>query len=156
MVPKDPENECFFSDPARNSLIPLATIDRINANKSLVLSASGFLLYRLKDVDGKFIAIGGFDPANPAAVNGSSLQKSDIISGSFIEPGQKGLCLLEEGFSLVRQARIGETLQIGDKLYKVAGIARPGIRPAKADVYMDREDARELISARLQKPLGPM
>ncbi|MCX6995518.1 MAG: ABC transporter permease [Kiritimatiellaeota bacterium] len=155
MVPKDPENECFFSDPARNSLIPLAAVAQINANKSLVLSASGFLLYRLKDVDGEFVTIGGFDPANPAAVNGASLQQSDIISGNFIQPGQKGLCLLEEGFALVRQAHLGENFPIGEKLYKIAGIVRPGIRPAKADVYMDREAAHELISTRLRQPLGP-
>jgi putative ABC transport system permease protein len=151
----DAADEGFFADPARTSLIPLATVEQINANKSLVLSASGFLLYRLKDVDKKFIHVGGFDPANPAAVNGSSLQKSDLIAGEFIAPGQKGVCLMEEGFALVRQMRIGERFPVGEKSFKLIGVVRPGIRPAKADVYIDHEEARELISTRLGKPLGP-
>jgi putative ABC transport system permease protein len=154
-APPSASDEGFFADPSRTSLIPLSTVEQINANKSLVLSASGFLLYRLKDIDKKFVHVGGFDPANPAAVNGSSLQKSDIIAGEFIAPGQKGVCLMEEGFALVRQMRIGERFPIGDKSFKLVGVVRPGIRPAKADVYIDHEEARELISTRLGKPLGP-
>ena len=44
-------------------------------------------------------------------------------------------------------------MTIANKDYTVAGIVNPGVRPAKADVYMLFRDAEKAINSRLQTPL---
>jgi putative ABC transport system permease protein len=50
---------------------------------------------------------------------------------------------------------VGNGVQIAGETYPVAGIVNPGIRPAKADIYMPFEEARHAIDRRMgSNPVG--
>ncbi len=149
----DADGEAFFSDPAVVRPFPISYVAEIGSSR-LVKAASPFLLFRMKSPETKeLFSVGGFDPGNPAAVNGSSLQKSDIISGDFLLPGDRDLALLEEGYALYKNLAVGSTMQIAGQTFTVKGIVRPGIRPAKADIYLAFEDAEKVVNTRLKTPL---
>ena len=150
----DPAAEGFFADPTMTRLFPLARVDEIRAISG-VKAASAFLLFRFRDpASGEIFCLGGFDPANPAAVNGTSLQKRDVIRGEFLTPSDRGAALLEEGFAVYRGLEVGSSLTVGGVPFTVKGIVRPGIRPAKADIYVRFEEAEKAIDRRLTAPLA--
>jgi ABC-type antimicrobial peptide transport system permease subunit len=148
-----PHLEGFFSDPALTRLFPLRNVDSIK-NLPQILAASPFLLFRFQDPQSREIfCLGGFDPGNPVAVNGTSLQKSNVIRGDFLTPADRGQALLEEGYAVYRELDVGATLTVGSFPFTVKGIVRPGIRPAKADIYVPFVEAQAAISTRLTRPL---
>ncbi len=153
-VPLDPQNEAFFSDPSRTKIFPLSLLDSVRKIPQ-VKAVSPFLLYRLKDMpNGTLMSIGGFDPGDPVAACGTSLLESDIISGTFIKPGDRGVVLLEEGFASYRELKVGMVIEIAGIVFPVIGIVRTGIRPAKADIYLPFDDAEKVINRRLTAPLA--
>jgi len=150
----DPKMEGFFSDPAVTKLFPLSYVEDIKASPH-IKAASSFLLFRFKEPKTQEIfCLGGFDPGNPAAVNGTSLQKSDIIKGEFMSVADRGVALLEEGYAVYKNLDVGTTFEVAGLPLKVKGIVRPGIRPAKADIYVRFDDAAKAINTRLNSPLS--
>jgi len=95
------------------------------------------------------LTVGGFDPANKAAVGTTCCAETDVISGRFLQPDDKGMILVEEAYARAVGLKSGDSLIIGGRVFKVAGIVNPGIRPAKADVYMAYEEAEDMASARM-------
>lgn len=150
----DADGEAFFSDPAVVRPFPISYVTDIGSSRH-VKAASPFLLFRMKSPETKeLFCVGGFDPGNPAAVNGSSLQKSDVISGDFLLPEDRGLALLEEGYAVYKKLVVGSSVEIAGQAFTVKGIVRPGIRPAKADIYLAFEDAEKVVNTRLKTPLA--
>ena len=120
-----------------------------------VKDASPFLLYRLKDErDGHLFTIGGFDPASPTAVATTCCAATDVISGRFVRPDDSGAAMLEEAYARARGLNTGDTLAVAGELLAIVGVVNPGIRPAKADVYVPLPDARPLIERRIGHPVG--
>ncbi|MBF0544052.1 MAG: ABC transporter permease [Candidatus Riflebacteria bacterium] len=153
-APLDPMREGFFSDPARTKLIPLSVVDKIR-KIPFVLNASGFLLFSLRDPrSGMNFTVGGFDTGNPTAVSGNSCQASDIISGDFIHSEDRGVALLEESFAISQGLKVGSFISLPGKVFPVKGIVRPGIRAAKAGIYLAFSDAEQVINTRLTAPLA--
>ncbi|MBF0407614.1 MAG: ABC transporter permease [Candidatus Riflebacteria bacterium] len=153
-IPLKPLEEGFFSDPSRTKLLPLNILEKIKKIPE-IKDASGFLLFKIKSPQiGFTFLIGGFDPASVISVSGNSIQKSDIISGEFLLSNDRGLVLLEESFAVSTGLKPGSSINLAGKDFIVKGILRPGIRPAKAGVYLTFADAENVISNRLTAPLA--
>ncbi|MFZ2955475.1 MAG: ABC transporter permease [Candidatus Ozemobacteraceae bacterium] len=150
----DSKNEAFYADPmVVTHLLPNSMIARIESFPS-VLRASPLLLFRMKNPnDGTLFSVAGFDPANPVVIDSNLSSQKDIIAGAFLQSGDRGLAVVEESFAVSYDLKIGSNIAISGISFPVIGIVRPGIRPAKADVYLIREDAVEVMSRRLEKPL---
>jgi putative ABC transport system permease protein len=114
-----------------------------------VLDASPYLMYRFRD-DTRHgtITVGGFDVANKQAVGTTTCAEGDIVSGRLLRVEDRGGCLLEEGFARASGVSAGSRLAIAGQEFVVLGIVNPGIRPAKADVYMPYTEAAELARQR--------
>jgi putative ABC transport system permease protein len=114
-----------------------------------VLDASPYLMYRFRDdAHHGTITVGGFDVANKQAVGTTTCAEGDIVSGRFLRLEDRGGCLLEEGFAHASDISVGSRLAIAGQEFAVLGIVNPGIRPAKADVYMPYAEAAELARRR--------
>ncbi|MBU4198471.1 MAG: FtsX-like permease family protein [Verrucomicrobia bacterium] len=93
------------------------------------------------------LTVGGFDPANKVAVGTTCCAETDVISGRFLRPGDKGMILVEEAYARAMGLKSGDSIKIAGRAFKVAGIVNPGIRPAKADVYLPYEEAEDMARA---------
>jgi putative ABC transport system permease protein len=74
---------------------------------------------------------------------------TDIIKGRFLWEGDKGLVLLEQAYAQLRGLKVGDAVRIVDQPFTVVGIINPGIRPAKADIYMPYSEAEHLVATQL-------
>jgi putative ABC transport system permease protein len=119
---------------------------------STVRDASPFLLYRFKDAKYGTFTVGGFDVANNVAVATTSCAETDLTRGRFLKPGDRGMVLIEKAYSRSRIIDPGDKIQIGNRHFTVVGEVNPGIRPAKADVYMGFEEAETLIRTQMKQP----
>jgi putative ABC transport system permease protein len=54
--------------------------------------------------------------------------------------------MLEQAYATFLQVKAGQDITISDKTFRVVGIVNPGIRPAKADVYMLYDDAYQVVN----------
>ena len=148
--PADPaaeQGEGFVANGVASSLFATSYVERV-AKLPAVKDVSPYLLYRFKHpADGHLFTIGGFDPAGKEAVRTTCCAAADIISGRFIKPGDAGVALLEEAYARSRGLKTGETITVMGMACRVIGIVNPGIRPAKADVYVPIDDAKRLINA---------
>ena len=152
--PTDPMNEAFFAEPmVVTRLLPKSLAAEI-AGIPEVLAATPFLLFRFKQgQDGHVFSVGGFESADTAALHGTAATSRDIISGAFLQPGDRGVVLVEETYALMWNLKVGSVVNIADTLFPVIGIVRPGVRPVRADVYMNWVDAEAVINKRLNAPL---
>jgi len=99
------------------------------------------------------LTVGGFDPANKEAVGTTCCAETDVISGRFLHPGDKGMLLVEEAYARAMGLKSGDSIKVAGRAFNVAGIVNPGIRPAKADVYMTYTEAE--VMARAHMTQGP-
>ena len=153
-APLDSINEAFFAEPmVVTRLLPASFAAQISKLPE-VLAATPFLLFRFKQgQDGHIFSVGGFDPANEKALKGTATTKKDLIAGAFIQPGDRHVVLVEETYALMWNLKVGSLINIADAMYPVIGIVRPGVRPVRADVYMNWLDAEEVINKRLSAPI---
>ncbi len=154
-MPLDPLNEAFFAEPmVVTSLLPIEFASHI-ASLPEVLAATPFLLFRMKQgQDGHVFSIGGINPADEAALKGTATTRKDIISGAFFGPKDRGVVLVEETYALMWDLKVGSIVNIADTLYPVIGIVRPGVRPVRADIFMNWPDAEAAINKRVSSPVS--
>ena len=151
---RNDQNEGFVANGVPAGLFSRDYVDRVSRLPT-VKDASPYLLYRFKDPqDGHLFSVGGFDPANREAVGTTCCAAADIIDGRFITPDDKNAAMLEEAYAKARELKAGDSVTIAGTAVPVVGIVNPGIRPAKADVYLRIDDARQLINRRVKPAVG--
>jgi putative ABC transport system permease protein len=143
------QSEGLVAFGTRTHLMPHAFVDKIRGI-SHVADAAPYLQYRFRDPnDGHLYTIGGFDPNNAMVVGTTCCAATDVIGGRFLKEGDKAKVLLEQAYAQLRGLKVGDTVRIVDRPFTVLGIINPGIRPAKADVYMPYPEAERLVAAQL-------
>ncbi len=149
----DPEHEGFVASGGVSSLL-VSTDLSIKANKiSSVKSTSPYLLFQLWNEKWGSFTLGGFDVADNKAVGTTCCAPADIISGAFLTTNDEGKVMIEEAFARSAKLAAGDKIVLGLREFTVKGVVNPGIRPAKADIYMPFREARAVINTRLQQPL---
>ena len=153
-VPIDFRSEGFLANTIPTRVFSLDLLAELKRHPDLIRDASPYLMFRLAEQGtGNPLTIGGFDPANQQAVGSTCCARGDLRSGEFLVPGDSGAVMLEEGFALGRQRKVGDTISLGGEMFRVKGIINPGVRPAKVDVYLPFPDAERIINRRLRTPL---
>jgi hypothetical protein len=90
--------------------------------------------------------IGGFVPSDTVAVSGTCSSLRDLVEGRFLDSDSNRAILLEHSYARMRGLNTGDSLIIRGIPYAILGIINPGIRPAKADVYMTFREAEMAVS----------
>lgn len=153
LIPTE-KNEGFLANTILTKILPISLVDDLKKHSDLIQDASPYILFRFKDpTDKHLFTVGGFDPANKQAVNTTCCAKGDIIEGVFIQPGDSSVVLLEQGYAQNHNLSVGSAVKIADASFKVIGIVNPGVRPAKADIYMPFLDAERIITKHTRIPL---
>jgi len=147
----DPQWENFWANGAPS--VPLST-ELIEEVRKLptVADASPCLLFKFEDPAGGAFTVAGLDFSD-YAVSTTSCAVTDIVQGRFLQPSDTGLVLLEESFAVSKPLPLGSSIAIANTNFKVAGIVNAGIRPAKADVYMNFNEAQQVINKQLVHPI---
>ncbi|OQA05369.1 MAG: macrolide transporter ATP-binding /permease protein [bacterium ADurb.Bin374] len=153
-VALDLSYEGFLANTVPTRVISKEKLDELLKFPELIKDASPYLLFRMREgTTGNVFSVGGFDPANKQAVGSTCCAKGDVISGEFITPQDTGVVMLEQGFAETKGLTTGASISVGGETFRVKGIVNPGVRPAKADVYIPFVEAEKLISKRLRTPL---
>ncbi len=119
-----------------------------------VLEASPYLLYKMfDDKRGRDFTIGGFDVKSKTTVGNTSCAAADIVSGRFLNENDTASVLLEESYAKSNVLHVNQNIVIAGVQLKIIGIVNPGIRPAKADVYMLIRTAEKVIGQQLNAPV---
>jgi hypothetical protein len=148
----DPDsNEGFFADGAPSQPLPMGLLSEI-ARLPTVAEAAPFLLFRILDGGGA-VMIGGFEPGKTAVVSKTCCSSGDLADGRFLGPGDSLTALAEKSFAVSRNLRSGSILKIKGISFRIVGIVNPGIRPAKADLYMPVQDAERIIGRSASMPI---
>jgi putative ABC transport system permease protein len=151
---KDPKHEglSIFNNPT--VLFPLPILDIIKQSPN-VRHASPLLTFTM--ITDEYVSrswiIAGFDPADMEAVRMNSCSNTDIVQGRGLQPGDKEVVLLEQTFADAELYRVDDTIYLSDKPFKIQGILSPGTRPAKADIYMDLNEATDVLNTRIKNPV---
>ncbi len=147
---KFPENkdEGFVVYGVPTKLISIKFIDEVK-NIPAVKDASPCLLYRFKNDKGEVSTIAGFDVTNNIAVATTTCANTDVISGRFLLPNDKGKVMIEESFAKLKGYVVGDKVSIGKDSFLVIGVVNAGIRPVKSDIYMGFDEAVKLINKRM-------
>ena len=142
--------EGFVASGTSTVLISADFIKDVAAIKG-VAEAAPFLQYRMRSDsnDGHLFTIGGFDLEKKTVLSTTCCAASDIVAGRFIGPCDTDAVMLEQAYAKLTSRKVGDTIEIAGKSYSVIGIVNPGIRPAKVDVYMLREAARQVVARRM-------
>ncbi len=145
--------EGFFLNGTQTRLLAVGPIARLNGDRNIRL-ASPFLLYRFRDEHGGLFSVGGYQPGDGTAVATNCCADTDVIEGHFLGDAERGTVMLESGYAAARGLHAGGIMRIAGHAFPIAGVVNPGIRPAKADVYMHFDDAARIIGTRLTRPLA--
>jgi putative ABC transport system permease protein len=147
--------EGFEANGVATGLVPAALVERIRELPT-VRDASPYLRFRFRDAAGGLaFTVGGFDPGNEVAVGTTCCAATDVVEGRFLEPGDEGAVMLEEAYARLRGLGVDDRVMVAGEAFRVVGVVNPGIRPAKADVYMHLAEARRAINRRLgARPIG--
>lgn len=152
--PLDIANEAFVAQQVETKLLPFSVLDTARREPGLFRGVSPYLLFRFKSPsDGHRFTVGGFDPEDATAVPPAVCSAGDLVEGAFLHASDTGLALVEQGYAVGRGLRVGSNIAISGWPFIVIGIVSPGVRPAKADVYLTFSDAEKVISRRLRSPL---
>ncbi|MBF0544054.1 MAG: ABC transporter permease [Candidatus Riflebacteria bacterium] len=147
----DPSSEAFIANSIICRLLPKNFVDKIN-NIPEVKDSSPFLLFRYRDPDtGLLYNLGGFELGNQSAVGTTCCAKTDVLNGEYLKAS--GSVMLEVGFAMSHGLKVGTKIALSGEDFPIVAIVDPGIRPAKADIYMAFEDAERVIGKRLKMPL---
>jgi putative ABC transport system permease protein len=143
------QSEGLVAFGTRTNLMPHVFVDKIRG-LSTVTDAAPYLQYRFRDPnDGHLYTVGGFDPLNTMVVGTTCCAATDVIKGRFLVEGDKGKVVLEQAYAQLRRLDVGNPVRIADRTFTVLGIINPGIRPARADIYMPYSEAEQLVAAQL-------
>ena len=141
--------EGFCASGVAAALFPADLVERVRKLPT-VKDAAAYLLYRFKDPrDGHAFTVGGFDVNNTLAVGTTCCCATDVIAGRFLTAQDRRSVLAEEAYAQLRGLKVGDRVRVGGAWFTVVGVVNPGIRPAKADIYMPFDEASAAISARL-------
>jgi putative ABC transport system permease protein len=110
-----------------------------------VKAASPFLLFRIHD-ENRTVNIGGFIPSDTVAVSGTCCSHQDLSEGRFLDSDSSRAILVELSYAQMQGLKTGDSLMIRGIPYTIMGIVNPGIRLAKADVYMTFREAERAVS----------
>ena len=150
---KDSQREGFVANGVKTKMLSrmwVADVKKLPAVKD----ASAFLLFKFQDPrDGHQFTVGGFEPQSKA-VTTTCCAESDIVEGRFLNPDDNNMVMLEQAYALNKDLHAGGKINIAGVVYPIVGVVNPGIRPAKADVYMHFKEAESLISRRTILPLN--
>lgn len=147
------KTEGFIALGIASGLIPRRFIDKVNALDSVAL-ATGYLQYRFRDPqDQHLFTVGGFHPADSLVIDTTCCAAADIVEGQFITEPDVNHVILEQAYARSRQLKVGDRITIAGCTFDIKGIVNPGIRPAKADIYMLFDDAKQAISKSVQLSL---
>ena len=86
---------------------------------------------------------------NTSAVGTTCCAATDIIKGRFMDANDRGSVMLEESYARGQNLTAGDKIRVANKQFNVVGVVNPGIRPAKADIYMPYPEALEVINVQL-------
>ena len=143
----------FIANGIQSQPLPLTLLDEVKKIPE-VKDAAAFLLYKIDEaIDHRPASIGGFDPGAGDAIANTCCSANDIISGRFLQREDHNAVMLEESYAMAHALSIDSTLTIKGLNFKIVGIVNPGVRPAKADIYLTRPDAEKLISRDLGMPV---
>ncbi len=133
-------------------ILPSRVVKNIQKKQS-VKDASLFISFRFRDsTAGRFFTIGGFDPSNTCAVNTTFCGAADIIEGRPLTPDDTNAVILHRHYARLYRVGVGDTVVVAGEQLKVIGIINPGVRLARADMYMNITRARPLVQKRLYEP----
>jgi putative ABC transport system permease protein len=143
------QSEGLVAFGTRTNLMPHAFVDKIKT-LSTVADAAPYLQYRFRDPnDGHLYTVGGFDPNNAMVVGTTCCAATDVIDGRFLRKGDEGKVLVEQAYAQLRHLKVGDAMPLAGQSFTAQGIINPGIRPAKADIYVPYPEAERLIAAQL-------
>jgi ABC-type lipoprotein release transport system permease subunit len=152
-IQKSDRKQNFIANGIPSQPLPIEFLKKIQ-NLPEVLDASPYLLYQLHDSKReRDFTIGGFEPKNAVAVANTSCAATDLIAGRFLHENDTTAVLLEESFAAITGIRIGQNIAPGGVTLIVVGIVNPGIRPAKADMYVPYHTAEKIIGRQLEVPV---
>jgi len=150
----DPDREGFIVNNAPSNMIPVELVKKIQQSPN-VADASPYLMFRIRSSigSGEWV-LGGIDLTKPTAYRSTVVAEKQVVAGQFLKPDDKKLIMVESEFASIYKLEAGSDLQLGGRIYKVAAIVQPPLRPGKANIYMTLSDLRELVASRLDEPLG--
>ncbi len=121
----------------------------------LIDDVSPFISFKMENqLNGiSYITIGGFDTSNKKAVYKNYCSPDDILKGRFIKSGERDVIMVGEAYANSAHLDVGDSLMIQDKSFTVIGIVNTEMEPIKSDVYMNIEDASNVIAERTGQSL---
>jgi putative ABC transport system permease protein len=150
----DPDHEGFYILNNPTELFPMQLVDEVRKSPH-VSHATPLLTFTM--ITDPYVSrswvIAGFDPTDMEAVRMNSCSNTDVVQGRLIQPGDRGVVLLEQTFADAEKYQAGDSLFLNNKKFDIVGILSPGTRPAKGDIYMPLPDAIEVLNQRINKPL---
>jgi len=148
---RDKQNEGFVANGVPSFLFSAVAVDEAQKLPT-VADASPCLLFNFHDQQWGSFTVAGIDPGGSAAVSKTCCAAKDIVQGQFFQPGDSGVVVLEKAFASSSRLSVGAPITIAGTNFKVAGIVNPGVRPAKADIYMPFDEAKQVIGKRMFLP----
>jgi putative ABC transport system permease protein len=149
---KDSKREGFVANGVKTKMLSSVWIPDIKKLPA-VKDASAYLSFRFMDPqDGHQFVVGGFDPQSKAVAT-TCCAESDIVEGRFLTANDKKMVMLEQAYSINKDKHANDIINIAGVPFTIIGVVNPGIRPAKADVYMHFDEAEKVISRRTVVPL---
>lgn len=149
----DPDREGFVANNAPTNIITADLIEKIRQSPN-VADAAPYLMFRIRSSQGygEWV-LGGIDLTRPVAYSATVVAEKNVVEGQFLRPDDKDLIMVDKEFASIYKLGAGSNLQLGDRMYKVAAIVNPPLRPGKANIYMTLTGLRELIATRLEEPV---
>jgi putative ABC transport system permease protein len=117
-------------------------------NIASVRAITPYLLYRLHDPHtGRLINVGGFELDGLDVVRVTCCDPEDVTDGQFLAAGDIGKVMLDAQYAEDAKVKVGETYTLSGLSFTVAGIVDSQDRPARADVYLLRQDAQRVLAS---------
>jgi hypothetical protein len=152
--PLDPGNEGFYIEPSVAKLLPISRVADVRAfpEVEFILPC---LQFRFRDTkDYLLYNVGAIDTQATGAFSFFGLSGSDMLSGTTLHEGDRGVVLVSEPLALDRRWKLGALANVAGVVFPMIGIFKTGIRPLSADIYMPWADAERVINRRLSAPLA--
>jgi ABC-type lipoprotein release transport system permease subunit len=147
----DPDREGFVVNNAPSNIISDDLIEKIRQSPN-VKDASPYLMFRIRSSIGKGEwLLGGIDLTRPDAYRSTVVAEKQVVEGEFLKPDDMDHIMIEPEFALTYNLAIGSDLKLGDRMYRVAAIVNPPLRPGKANIYMSLPGLRDLVKSRLEE-----
>ncbi|MBA7520031.1 hypothetical protein ES705_12119 [subsurface metagenome] len=149
----DPDREGFIANNAPTNIITADLVEKIRQSPN-VLDAAPYLMFRIRSSQGygEWV-LGGIDLTRPKAHSATVVAEKNVVEGQFLRPDDKGLIMVDKEFASIYKLEAGSSIELGDRMYKVAAVVNPPLRPGKANIYMTLPGLRELVATRLEEPV---